>query len=146
MFIFSVLSVAELEQQRIDLAHWLHTYLDEYGDEEKHILAALDYAASPQSGKGGVVALAHQEGKLVACSVVNHTGMGGYIPEHQLVYLAVQRDIRGQGLGKKMLAFTLEQCPGAMALHVEYDNPARFLYAKLGFVNKYAEMRRPTGG
>jgi ribosomal protein S18 acetylase RimI-like enzyme len=30
---------------------------------------------------------------------------------------------------------------GDIALHVEPDNPARHLYQKLGFDNKYLEMR-----
>jgi len=80
---------------------------------------------------------------LVGASVVNHTGMGGYIPSEQLVYIAVHENNRGQGLGKKILRYTLDHCQGDMALHVEYDNPATYLYKSLGFVNKYAEMRRP---
>jgi ribosomal protein S18 acetylase RimI-like enzyme len=30
---------------------------------------------------------------------------------------------------------------GNIALHVEPDNPAKILYEKLGFTNKYLEMR-----
>jgi ribosomal protein S18 acetylase RimI-like enzyme len=30
---------------------------------------------------------------------------------------------------------------GNIALHVEPENPARYLYEKLGFTNKYLEMR-----
>ncbi len=34
---------------------------------------------------------------------------------------------------------------GDIALHVEPDNPARFLYEKYGFTNKYLEMRYKRG-
>ena len=30
---------------------------------------------------------------------------------------------------------------GAVKLHVEYDNPAKRLYERIGFSTKYAEMR-----
>ena len=36
---------------------------------------------------------------------------------------------------------TLEIAKGDVALHVEPDNPARFLYEKIGFSSKYLEMR-----
>ena len=35
----------------------------------------------------------------------------------------------------------IEMAEGNIALHVEPDNPAKFLYEKIGFVNKYLEMR-----
>ncbi|MDX5426634.1 MAG: GNAT family N-acetyltransferase, partial [Bacteroidota bacterium] len=30
---------------------------------------------------------------------------------------------------------------GNVALHVEPDNPAKYLYENIGFTNKYLEMR-----
>jgi ribosomal protein S18 acetylase RimI-like enzyme len=35
----------------------------------------------------------------------------------------------------------LRRADGNVALHVEPDNPAKFLYEKLGFTSKYLEMR-----
>ena len=35
----------------------------------------------------------------------------------------------------------IEFSKGDIALHVEKDNPAKYLYEKLGFTNKYLEMR-----
>lgn len=126
------------------LVDFLHTHLGKYGDTPQDIRACLDYAFSSAEGKGGLVCILQSPQGIVGASVVNHTGMGGYIPSEQLVFIAVHSNWRGKGLGKKLLQFTLDQCPGEMALHVEYDNPARHLYASLGFVSKYAEMRRPA--
>ena len=36
---------------------------------------------------------------------------------------------------------TIDVSEGSIALHVEPDNPARFLYEKVGFSSKYIEMR-----
>ncbi len=35
----------------------------------------------------------------------------------------------------------IEIADGNIALHVEPNNPARFLYEKIGFTSKYLEMR-----
>jgi len=67
--------------------------------------------------------------------------MSGYIPDSILVYIATHRDYRGKGLGKKMMEKTLEITDGDVKLHVEPENPAKFLYEKFGFTSKYLEMR-----
>ena len=48
---------------------------------------------------------------------------------------------RGKGVGKKIMQKAIEIADGDIALHVEPNNPAKFLYEKLGFENKYLEMR-----
>jgi ribosomal protein S18 acetylase RimI-like enzyme len=58
-----------------------------------------------------------------------------------LVYIAVHRDFRGKGLGKQLMEHALKLTKGDVALHVEPDNPAKKLYERLGFTNKYLEMR-----
>jgi ribosomal protein S18 acetylase RimI-like enzyme len=90
---------------------------------------------------GGFIVVARDGGKIVGAVVVNKTGMSGYIPENILVYIAAHADYRGQGLGKKLMNKAIDMAEGAIALHVEPDNPARHLYEKLGFTNKYLEMR-----
>ena len=67
--------------------------------------------------------------------------MGGYIPENILVYIAIHENFRGTGLGKKLMQSVIDQAEGDIALHVEANNPAKFLYEKLGFTNPYLEMR-----
>jgi len=123
------------------IVDFLHTHLEKYGDDKKAIRNAIDYAFSDDSGKGGFVLVAQKEDKIAGVTVINDTGMKGYIPEHILVYIAVDKKMRGEGIGKNMLQKTKNLCDGDIALHVEADNPAKFLYKKMGFKTKYAEMR-----
>jgi len=67
--------------------------------------------------------------------------MKEYIPENILVYIAVDGSQRGKGIGKKLMQEVMNTIKGSLALHVESDNPAKKLYEKLGFTNKYLEMR-----
>ena len=45
------------------------------------------------------------------------------------------------GLGRRIVERAIEHADGDVKLHVEYDNPARRLYERIGFSSKYAEMR-----
>ena len=78
---------------------------------------------------------------IIGAVVINKTGMDGYIPANILVYIAIHRDHRGKGIGKKLMQEVMPKTNGGIALHVEPDNPAKYLYEKLGFTNKYIEMR-----
>lgn len=64
-----------------------------------------------------------------------------FLPENFLVYIAVDPTRRGLGIGKKILNYAQEELKGSICLHVEPDNPARKLYEREGFTNKYLEMR-----
>ncbi|MDD2332054.1 MAG: GNAT family N-acetyltransferase, partial [Candidatus Cloacimonetes bacterium] len=59
--------------------------------------------------------------------------MEEFVPEYLLVYIAVDKDKRGIGLGAELINKAFELCDASIALHVEYDNPARRLYERLGF-------------
>lgn len=121
------------------IARFLEEHLDQFGDRKEDILKCLAYALDPQRGGFAVVAA---EGEAIqGAVVVNETGMSGYIPENILVYIAVDRALRGKGVGKRLMQEALSKAEGAVALHVEPDNPARKLYESLGFTNKYLEMR-----
>jgi|TARA_R110002096_G_scaffold342187_1_gene535130 GNAT superfamily N-acetyltransferase len=127
--------------QKIEIADFLFEHLDQYGDPKEDIMRCLDYALDQAGDKGGFSVMAREEGKLVGVVVVNKTGMSGYIPENILVYIAVDASQRGKGVGKKLMKTAIDMAQGDVALHVEPDNPAKFLYEKLGFENKYLEMR-----
>lgn len=126
---------------RDEVIDFLFHHLDEYGDERKDIASCMDYALSEAEGKGGAVFVAREGGNVVGALILNNTGMSGFIPEHILVYVAVHSSQRGKGVGKRLVQLAADNTTGSIALHVEPQNPARRLYEKLGFTNKYLEYR-----
>lgn len=123
------------------VADFLFHHLDQYGDKRDDILKAIDYSLSGEPGKGGFVVVGVEDNEIVGAVVVNETGMTGYIPENILVYIAVHQKMRGKGAGKQLMKAAIDRANGDIALHVEPENPALHLYKKLGFENKYLEMR-----
>ena len=120
-------------------AEFLREHLDQYGDPVGAIKKAINYAVDPD--RGGVVLEMLDNKKIIGAVVINDTGMSEYIPENILVYIALDKNYRGKGLGKLIMQRAISLVKGSVALHVEPDNPAKFLYEKLGFTEKYREMR-----
>lgn len=120
---------------------FLHTHLDQFGDSKEAINKCIDFAFGKDGKLGGYLLAAYYEDKLVGALIINDTGMSGYIPEHILVYVAVDSSYRGKGFGGEIVEYALKECPGDVKLHVEYENPAKRLYERIGFTTKYAEMR-----
>jgi ribosomal-protein-alanine N-acetyltransferase len=121
------------------IASFLENHLDEFGDKHSDIQKAIEYALNP--AKGGMVLLGLDGETIIGAIVINATGMEDYIPSNILVYIAVHRDYRGKGIGKQLMQEVMPKTKGGIALHVEPNNPAKKLYEKLGFTNKYLEMR-----
>ncbi len=126
------------KEQFID---FLFEHLDQFGDPKPAIEKSIDYAFSNAEGKGGFLLAAYHEGELAGALVMNNTGMSGYIPENILVYVAVNPKFRGKGFGGEIIKKSFEIAEGDVKLHVEYDNPAKRLYERVGMKTKYAEMR-----
>lgn len=126
---------------RDEFVDFLFTHLEQFGDPKKDIQKCLDYAFSDDKSAGGFALAAFYEGKLAGALIMNKTGMGDYIPDWVLVYIAVDAQYRGKGFGKKIIEEVYKLTDGRIKLHVEYDNPAKRLYERLGFTTKYAEMR-----
>ncbi len=135
----------DLHVSRDDFVNFLYKHLGEFGDAKKDINKSIDYAFSGAEGKGGFLLVAYYEKNLVGALVMNKTGMQGYIPENILVYVAVDGSYRNKGFGKKIVEKALMLADGNVKLHVEYDNPAKRLYERVGMTTKYAEMRYIKG-
>lgn len=130
---------SEIEKKQI--VDFLHENLQEYGDPKADILKCINFAVKETMSFGGFVLVSYDKDTITGAVIVNKTGMGGYIPENILVYIATHKDYRGQGIGKKLMEETLNFAKGDIALHVEHNNPAKHLYEKFGFTNPYLEMR-----
>jgi ribosomal-protein-alanine N-acetyltransferase len=120
---------------------FLFEHLGQYGDPREDIEKCLNYAFSDEKSEGGFALAAFYEDKLAGALIMNKTGMGHYIPDWILVYVAVDANHRGKGFGRQIVEESFTHCDGDVKLHVEYENPAKRLYERIGFKNKYAEMR-----
>lgn len=143
MITFDTLSVIDTATylQKNEIADFLVLHLGKYGDPKEDIMKCLDYALDQGFQAGGFVIMARENDKIVGAVVMNKTGMSSYIPENILVYIAVDAEIRGKGIGGQLMDRAVKMANGGIALHLEADNPARKLYERLGFTNKYLEMR-----
>ena len=128
-------------REKENIIDFLHHNLEQYTDSKEAIAKAMEHIFCKQSPAGGFILLSYQFLDISGVVVVNRTGMENYIPENILVYIAIRKDLRGKGLGSTLIKKVIETAEGDIALHVEHDNPARLLYTKLGFENKYLEMR-----
>jgi DNA-binding MarR family transcriptional regulator/ribosomal protein S18 acetylase RimI-like enzyme len=126
---------------RESLAHFLHESLKPYEDTVEDIRKSLDYVFSDEPGKGGFILIGEIDNKPVGALVMLYTGMSGYIPENILLFIAVDPAARGMGIGGRIIKHSFEISKGDVKLHVEYENPAKRLYERLGMTTKYAEMR-----
>ena len=126
---------------RSAIATFVHEDMKPYEDTLEDIQRGLDYAFSTEENRGGFMLLGRIEERLVGVLVMLHTGMKGFVPENQLLFVCVHHEMRGHGLGRRLIERAISECRGNVKLHVEYDNPAKRLYERLGFTSEYAEMR-----
>ncbi len=138
--LFNSTNKPSLEEKQ-EIINFLFENLQEYGDPKPDIEKAVNYALKEIQSFGGFLLVSHIDNEILGAVVVNQTGMKDYIPENILVYIATHKNHRGKGIGKALLQKTIDLAEGSIALHVEPENPARFLYEKFGFSSKYIEMR-----
>ena len=142
--VFSTTSKPNLKEKE-SLIDFLFDNLQEYGDPKSDIEKAVNYALKETTSFGGFILVSYLENEISGVVVVNQTGMTDYIPENILVYIATHKNHRGKGIGKMLMQKAIDLAEGSIALHVEPENPARFLYEKVGFSSKYIEMRYKKG-
>eukprot|EP01028_Stygiella_incarcerata_P004805 TRINITY_DN2085_c0_g1_i2.p2 TRINITY_DN2085_c0_g1~~TRINITY_DN2085_c0_g1_i2.p2 ORF type:complete len:155 (+),score=29.35 TRINITY_DN2085_c0_g1_i2:106-570(+) len=125
----------------LQLVNWLFTNMVPYNDTEQDIQNCLDYVFKRNGEPGGFIWLASVEGKLSGALVCLHQSFKGFIPGNIIVFVCVDPELRGKKIGGTLMGKAVEETEGDLCLHVEYDNPAKRLYERVGFSTKYAEMR-----
>jgi len=123
------------------LKYFLHESLKPYEDTPEDIERGLRDTLTAEGREGGFLLISEYRDEITGALVMQKTGMTGYIPENLLLFVAVSPEQRGKGLGRKLIEYALSLVEGNVKLHVEYDNPAKRLYERIGFTSKYAEMR-----
>jgi GNAT superfamily N-acetyltransferase len=123
------------------LTKFFHEALKPFEDSPEDIERGIRDCLKPRGRTGGFLLIATLRRKPVGALVMRRTGMKGYVPENLLLFVAVAPDLRNRGVGRLLVERAIREARGSIKLHVEYDNPARHLYERLGFTSKYAEMR-----
>lgn len=123
------------------LVRFLHESLKPYEDAPEDIQREIRDALQAEGRRGGFLVIASVRDALAGALVMRRTGMTGYVPENLLLFVAVAPGRRGRSLGRLLVERAIRESEGNIKLHVEYDNPARRLYERIGFTSKYAEMR-----
>ena len=136
---YKKLTKEDVKQHKEEFIEFLFQHLDQFGDDKESITKCFDYIL--EDPRGGSVFIAYTANELAGLTSILHTGMQGFAPENFLVYIAVDKKFRGNGIGKKLIDMAKGKLDGGICLHVEPDNPAKRLYEREGFTNKYLEMR-----
>src|SRR6056300_1012661 len=134
---FSRLSIININR----VTNFLFQNFDKFRDSKSAIRKSLMYAAKETPGLGGYVFVLEQKDEILGAVVVNRTGMNEYLSENILVYVAVKKEYRGKGIGKKLIEHTIKDCKGDIAIHINQDNPAINLFKDKGFKPRNIVMR-----
>ena len=142
---FDIIKVTKYDEMPISpehLARFLRMNIKPYEDSFEDTMQGIDDAIGGKTCKGGFILLSMKTGKLIGGLIILQTYMKGYIPENCLLMIAVDRNLRSRGVGRELIERAIAECDGDIFLHVEYANhKAQNLYERIGFINRYAEMR-----
>jgi GNAT superfamily N-acetyltransferase len=124
-----------------EVGRFLESHLDDYFDSYDNIFKSIQSAIKQRPSFGGFVIAARHNQETVGAVIVNNTGMDGYAPQNLIVYLAVHKDYRKQGIGQQLLRQAVETVKGDLAIHSKPDQKDLTLYHKLGFRTAALELR-----
>lgn len=108
---------------------------------KSEIAEAVECAVKERASLGGFILSLKEENELLGVIVVNATGMENRNPKHRLSLFAVARSHRHNGIAKSLLERAVQQVGNDLAIQLEPGNGEVAFFEKLGFKEKYVEMR-----
>ncbi|TXD50864.1 MULTISPECIES: GNAT family N-acetyltransferase [unclassified Polaribacter] len=123
------------------ITNFLHLHLEDCKDHKNAIRQSLLYAAKEIPSLGGYTFITKEKDIIVGALVMNKTGMKEYQSENLLVYLAVHKEYRKNGIASKLLKEAIEYCNGNITLQIDKENEdAIKVFEKSGFTSKKIQM------
>jgi GNAT superfamily N-acetyltransferase len=110
------------------------------------ITEAVECAVKERASLGGFILTLREGNEMLGALVVNATGMENRNPRHRLSLFAVARAHRHNGIAKHLLDKAVQQAGSNLAIQLEPGNGEVAFFEKLGFKEKYVEMRLEGGG
>lgn len=108
---------------------------------QSEISEAIECAIKERPSLGGFVLILKEENELLGALVVNATGMENRNAKHRLSLFAVARSHRHNGIAKHLIKNALQKTEGNLAIQLEPGNGKVAFFERLGFKEKYVEMR-----
>lgn len=130
---------SEMEKHKI--VDFFVANLEEMEPNREFIRKSIDYATKERLSFGGFIIVNKSHGEIVGVSIVNQTGMEGYMTENVLAYFAVSTKFRNNGIAKNMVEQILRHAKGEVALHLKEKSTFAKIFKKIGFKKSIVEMR-----
>ncbi len=105
------------------------------------ITEAVECAMKERPSLGGFIITIKNDKELLGALVVNSTGMENLNPKHRLSLFAIARSHRHNGIARSLLDGAVQQAGNDLAIQLEPGNGEVAFFKKLGFKEKYVEMR-----
>lgn len=110
------------------------------------ITEALECAIKERASLGGFILIIREERELLGAMVVHATGMQNRTPKHRLSLFAIARSHRHNGIAKKLLEKAVKHAGTDIGIQLKPGNGEVSFFEKLGFREKYVEMRIDRSG
>lgn len=127
--------------EKSKLANFLETNTENGHFSKSEITEAIECALKERPSLGGFILTLKEENKLLGALVINATGMENRHPKHRLSLFAVARSHRHNGIAKHLIRNAMQKTDGDLAIQLEPGNGEVAFFEKLGFKEKYVEMR-----